>query len=78
VSERVVAVLAPKIGKVAAKQLLTTVIGRSDETGRPLHELLAESPELAGSMSADELADLCDPDSYLGAAGTMVDRALRG
>jgi 3-carboxy-cis,cis-muconate cycloisomerase len=78
VSERIVAVLAPKLGKVAAKKLLTTVIGRSGETGRPLHELLAESPELDGTMSAVELADLCDPDSYLGAAGTMVDHALRG
>jgi 3-carboxy-cis,cis-muconate cycloisomerase len=78
VSERIVAVLAPKLGKVAAKKLLTSVIGKSGETGRPLHELLAEAPELDGAMTEAELADLCDPESYLGAAGPMVDKSLRG
>jgi 3-carboxy-cis,cis-muconate cycloisomerase len=78
VSERIVAVLAPKLGKVAAKKLLTVVIGKSGETGRPLHQLLAEAPELDGAMTGAELADLCDPESYLGAAGPMVDKSLRG
>jgi 3-carboxy-cis,cis-muconate cycloisomerase len=76
VSERIVAVLAPKLGKVTAKKLLTSVVGTAGETGRPLHELLAEAPELDGAFSRDELAELCDPDNYLGAAGPMVDRAL--
>jgi 3-carboxy-cis,cis-muconate cycloisomerase len=76
VSERIVAVLAPRIGKVAAKKLLTAVSGTAMETGRPLAELLAS--ELSGEFSAEELAELCDPAAYSGAAGPLVDRALRG
>jgi 3-carboxy-cis,cis-muconate cycloisomerase len=78
VSERIVAALAPKLGKTAAKELLTSVIGRSGETNRPLHDLLAETPEIDGYLTRDELVNLCDPNSYRGAAGPMVDQALRG
>jgi 3-carboxy-cis,cis-muconate cycloisomerase len=76
VSERIVAVLAPRIGKVAAKKLLTAVSGAAMETGRPLAELLAS--ELSGEFNAEELAELCDSAAYSGAAGPLVDRALRG
>jgi 3-carboxy-cis,cis-muconate cycloisomerase len=77
VSERIVAVLAPRIGKVAAKKLLTAVAGTAADAGRPLADLLAEAPELAGQFSSAELADLCDPAAYSGAAAPLVDRALR-
>jgi 3-carboxy-cis,cis-muconate cycloisomerase len=77
VSERIVAVLAPRIGKVAAKQLLTTIAGSAAQTGRPLPELLAEASELEGRFSREELVELCDPTGYTGAAGPLVDRALR-
>jgi 3-carboxy-cis,cis-muconate cycloisomerase len=66
VTERLAAVLAPRLGKAAAKQLLTDAVS----TGRPLAEALA------GHLSADELADLCDPAAYTGAAGVLVDEAL--
>ncbi|MET9885301.1 3-carboxy-cis,cis-muconate cycloisomerase [Streptomyces sp. NPDC006430] len=76
VSERIAAVLAPQLGKAAAKQLLTRVSAAAEESGRPLYELLAEEPVLAGQRSADELARLCDPGAYTGGAGPLVDRAL--
>ncbi|MEU2389379.1 lyase family protein [Streptomyces sp. NPDC007369] len=77
VSERIAAVLAPELGKAAAKQLLTRVSAAAEESGRPLHELLAGEPVLEGRWSGAELAALCDPAAYTGGAGALVDRALR-
>jgi 3-carboxy-cis,cis-muconate cycloisomerase len=77
VSERLAAVLTPRIGKAAARQLLTAASVTADQTGRPLPEILAEAPELAGHLDETELTALCDPAAYVGAAGPLVDRALR-
>ncbi|MDF3292211.1 3-carboxy-cis,cis-muconate cycloisomerase [Streptomyces silvisoli] len=77
VSERIAAVLAPQLGKAAAKQLLTWASSAAEKTGRPLHRVLAEAPELEGRITTRELAELCDPAAYTGAAGPLVDRALR-
>ncbi|MDT0441438.1 class-II fumarase/aspartase family protein [Streptomyces johnsoniae] len=76
VSERLAAELAPRVGKAAAKRLLTGATERAAAEGRPLHEVLAQVPELAGEFGAEELARLCDPADYTGAAGVLVDRAL--
>ncbi|MFF9626961.1 adenylosuccinate lyase family protein [Streptomyces griseosporeus] len=76
VSERIAARLAPHVGKAAAKDLLTRASATAADTGRPLAEVLARLPELAAHFGDDELADLCDPAGYLGAAGPLVDRAL--
>ncbi|HEY9371971.1 lyase family protein [Streptomyces sp.] len=78
VSERIAAVLAPRLGKVAAKDLLTRASVAADRDGRPLPEVLADAPELSGVMSAEELAGLCDPAGYTGAAGPLVDRSVKG
>ncbi|MDG9720175.1 3-carboxy-cis,cis-muconate cycloisomerase [Streptomyces sp. DH24] len=76
VSERVSAVLAPRIGKTAAKELLTQASLLAATTGRPLADVLAELPQLAGALSRGEAAALLDPDGYTGVAGPLVDRAL--
>jgi 3-carboxy-cis,cis-muconate cycloisomerase len=76
VSERIAAVLAPRIGRAAAKSLLTRASIAADHSGRTLSEILAEAPELVGRLAADELADLCDPARYTGAAAALVDRAV--
>ncbi|MEO3977692.1 adenylosuccinate lyase family protein [Streptomyces sp. CAU 1734] len=73
VSERVAAVLAPRLGKAAAKQLLTEASATATHTGKPLHEV----PELLAVLPADELAALCDPAGWTGAAAGLVDRAVR-
>ncbi|MFI1172234.1 adenylosuccinate lyase family protein [Streptomyces melanogenes] len=77
VSERIAAVLAPKLGKAEAKQALTRASHTAQQTGRPLGEVLAESEELSGHFTAGELAELCDPARYTGAAAALVDRAVR-
>ncbi|MBV9846879.1 MAG: 3-carboxy-cis,cis-muconate cycloisomerase [Kutzneria sp.] len=78
VSERIAAVLAPLLGRGPARQLLAEVSLRSAEEHRPLAELLSEAKELDGVLAAEEIAGLCDPTAYTGAAGPLVDRALAG
>ncbi|MEW2393180.1 lyase family protein [Streptomyces venezuelae] len=78
VSERLAAHLAPLLGRSAAKELLSRASQQVRETGRPLGRVLAELPALAGVVSQEELARLLDPRHYTGAAGPLVDRALRG
>ncbi|TVL91475.1 adenylosuccinate lyase family protein [Streptomyces sp. SAJ15] len=76
VSERVSAVLAPKLGRTAAKRLLDEASTTARRTGRPLAEALGRLPEIADVLTAEELAELCAPERYVGASGTLVDRAL--
>ncbi|HEV2634455.1 MAG TPA: adenylosuccinate lyase family protein [Actinocrinis sp.] len=77
VAERLAATLAPVLGKRAAKSLLTSAAFQSADTGATLGQILAARPELTGLISAQQLADLLDPARYTGAAGPLVDRALR-
>ncbi|WP_369382053.1 lyase family protein [Streptomyces sp. cg36] len=76
VSERIAAVLAPRLGKAEAKQALTRASHTAQHTGRTLGEVLADSAELRDHFEAGELAELCDPARYTGAAAALVDRAL--
>ncbi|MGW6411269.1 3-carboxy-cis,cis-muconate cycloisomerase [Streptomyces vinaceus] len=76
VSERIAARLAPHLGKAAAKQLLTEASTAAADTGQPLGTVLAA---MSGhGLGRDEIARLCDPAGYSGAAGALVDRALAG
>ncbi|MFJ3671317.1 3-carboxy-cis,cis-muconate cycloisomerase [Streptomyces sp. NPDC090106] len=78
VSERISAVLAPRLGRTAAKELLGHASLLATRTGLPLAEILADLPQLAGVLSREEVADLLDPAGYTGLAGPLVDRALAG
>ncbi|MEZ7003353.1 3-carboxy-cis,cis-muconate cycloisomerase [Streptomyces sp. AD55] len=77
VSERLAAVLAPRLGKAAAKRLLTDASTAAEREGRPLADVLAGLPALHGVCEPGEMAALLDPARYTGAAGHLVDRALR-
>ena len=76
VTERVAARLAPLLGKAGARKLTTEAARAADRSGRPLAEVLAGLPEWPAAGTA-ELAELCDPAGYTGAAAALVDRALR-
>lgn len=67
VSERLIAALAPTLGRAGAKQLLTEAARK----GRPLSEALSDV------LPHDRLRDLTDPSTYVGAAPALTDRALR-
>ncbi|WP_436775320.1 3-carboxy-cis,cis-muconate cycloisomerase [Yinghuangia sp. YIM S09857] len=77
VSERVAAVLAPLLGKAAAKRLLSEASDTARTSERPLGDVLADAVELRGLLPPEELRDLCDPERYTGAAGALVDGVLR-
>lgn len=77
VSERVAVVLAPLLGRTRAKELLTEASLTADREGSPLYSVLAALPEVRARLGDAELAALLDPAAYTGAAGLLVDRALR-
>lgn len=77
VSERIAAVLAPLLGKAAAKRLLSEASDEARKAERPLGDVLTDAVELKGVITPEELRDLCDPEQYTGAAGALVDGALR-
>jgi nitrosuccinate lyase len=78
VSERLVAVLAPVLGKAAASREVGRASAAAELTGRSLSDELAGRPGLSGLFDAAEWTALCDPTAYTGAARTLVDRALWG
>ncbi|MFI6648191.1 3-carboxy-cis,cis-muconate cycloisomerase [Streptomyces sp. NPDC050529] len=77
VSERLGAVLTARIGRAAARAAVTEGAARAAREGIHLHEALAQDPALAAVVTPDELRTLTDPSGYTGAAGLLVDRALR-
>lgn len=76
VSERLSAVLAPLLGKAAAKELLGEASRRAVREDRPLREVLDELPAITEVLTPAALDALLDPSAYTGAAGALVDRAL--
>ncbi|MFF6776775.1 3-carboxy-cis,cis-muconate cycloisomerase [Streptomyces sp. NPDC012637] len=72
VAERLSVALTPLLGRTRARTLLAELAARSRSDGRPLAELLAEHPEVAGT----DLAGLTDPTRATGCAGVLTDRAL--
>ncbi|ATL66340.1 3-carboxy-cis,cis-muconate cycloisomerase [Nocardia terpenica] len=78
VSERLTVALAPVLGRRAAKELLAQATRRSGTTGRDLADLVTESARAAGhELDRDRLRELIRPETYLGAAEALVERALR-
>jgi 3-carboxy-cis,cis-muconate cycloisomerase len=75
-TESVVTALAPSIGHSKAQELVEAAARRSLDEGRPVRELLAELPEVSGSIGEDGLDAALAPESYLGVAGRLIDRAL--
>jgi 3-carboxy-cis,cis-muconate cycloisomerase len=76
VSEAVMMGLGPYLGRQYAHDLVYDICRKVVATGRPLVELLAENAEIAKHLDRPALEKLCDPASYLGEAGAMVDRVL--
>jgi 3-carboxy-cis,cis-muconate cycloisomerase len=69
-SERLVFLLAARVGREHALQAVTNAVARAAGSGRTLRD------ELAGELDGGELDRAFDPEGYLGAAGEFVDRAL--
>jgi 3-carboxy-cis,cis-muconate cycloisomerase len=75
-SEAVMMALGPYIGRERAHDLVYDICREAVQQGRPLLELLAANQEISHHLDREALQKLCDPASYLGESGAMVDRVL--
>jgi adenylosuccinate lyase len=74
-SERVLAVLAPAIGKHRAQALLQEAMGPGGAGGQSLEETLLASPELLARLDAGRVRSLL-AEADTGSAGAMVDEVV--
>jgi 3-carboxy-cis,cis-muconate cycloisomerase len=75
-SETVMMRLGHHIGREYAHDLVYDICREALKQDRPLVDLLAENAEISRHLDRSALAELCEPGSYLGEAGVMVDRVL--
>ena len=75
-SEAVMMALAERTGRQQALELVWAAAQRADRTGRELREELLADLTIRSHLQQDEIDAALDPNSYLGAAGELVDRAL--
>jgi 3-carboxy-cis,cis-muconate cycloisomerase len=72
-AEHVTAVLAPRLGRLPAHDLVAGAAARAAATGRAFRDVLLD---LADGVTAEEIDAALDPVGYLGAAQALVARAL--
>jgi len=75
-SEAVMMALGHALGRERAHDLVYDLCREAIRDRRPLVDLLAAHPEIARHASRGQLERWCDPSTYLGQAGPMVDRVL--
>jgi adenylosuccinate lyase len=73
-TESVVAALTDEIGPANARKLVDEAVERAAGEGLALRETLEHAGGLP--LSADALDAALAPESYLGAAGAFIDRAI--
>lgn len=76
-TERLAAAYAPLIGRTEARAAVERAAARVAAGSVPLIAAIEDEPALKGVLDAARLAELADPASHTGAAGRLVDRALR-
>ena len=64
------------IGRESAHDLVYDLCRQAIREDKPLIDLLAAHPEIRKHADRAALQAMCDPASYLGQAGVMVDRVL--
>ncbi|WP_028813715.1 class-II fumarase/aspartase family protein [Streptomyces flavidovirens] len=77
VSERLAAVLAPALGKAAAKAVMSRASLVAAASGLSLAEILSRDDAITDRFDAQDLQRLLDPAGYTGAAGELTEQALR-
>lgn len=75
-SERVMFVLAKKLGKQTAHEIVYELSMKATEEKIPFREVLLSDERLREKVTEQELEDLMDPATYLGSAPETVDRVL--
>ena len=75
-AEAIMMGLAPKLGRDAAHHAVKHATDHAMATGTTLVEALILESEVSGNLSREEVVQLADPSSYLGAADAFIDRIL--
>ena len=75
-AERVTTIVAERLGRLEAHDLVEAASRRKFESGRSLREELLAEPVLKDVLSGEDIDAALDPAGYLGSAGKFVDRAL--
>jgi 3-carboxy-cis,cis-muconate cycloisomerase len=68
--------LAPALGRDIAHELVAAASRKASRERRHLRDVLGEEPRVRAVLDATALAQLFDPQSYLGASDAFVARAL--
>ncbi|MFD4263891.1 lyase family protein [Streptomyces sp. NPDC058534] len=76
VSERLAALLTPRLGRTRAKDLLAHASLTAEQQQRPLLDVLATLPDVTAHHTVEELGQLLDPTAYVGAAPALTAHAL--
>jgi 3-carboxy-cis,cis-muconate cycloisomerase len=75
-SEHVTTIVAERLGRLEAHELVEAASHRTLASGRSLREELLAEPALREALSPEEVDAALDPACYLGSARVFVDRAL--
>ncbi|HKV05515.1 MAG TPA: 3-carboxy-cis,cis-muconate cycloisomerase [Candidatus Acidoferrales bacterium] len=75
-AERAAVLLAPKLGREDAQDVVKQAVQRAEKQGRRLYEVLAEMPEVGKMLDREALRDLENPEGYLGVANGLRKRLL--
>jgi 3-carboxy-cis,cis-muconate cycloisomerase len=75
-AEAASAVLAPRVGRPQAHEIVGRASRRALETRKTLLETLASDPAVTAHVSRADLAAALEPSTYLGMATAFVDRVL--
>lgn len=78
VAEAVMMGLAPAMGRQAAHDAVYEACREAITGGGSLLAALSKRADVTAALSSDQLARLCDPANYVGAAPQMVDAVLAG
>ncbi len=75
-AEAVTAVLAKKVGKMKAHQILESASRRAITEKTHLRDVLAADTQVSAHLSKNEIERLFEPTNYTGVAGQFIDRAI--
>jgi 3-carboxy-cis,cis-muconate cycloisomerase len=75
-AERTSIALQPTLGRLKAHDLVEEASKIAMADGRPLVDVLLDTPPVTEALGVDGVHKLFDPSDYLGSADAMIDRAL--
>jgi 3-carboxy-cis,cis-muconate cycloisomerase len=75
-AENVVTVVADRLGRLQAHEIVREAARRAADGGRPFRDELLAEPALGGRLSPEDVDAALDPAGYLGSTRAFIDRAL--